>query len=182
MPPVRVLTSLTLLGSVNFGNDLSDFPTSPGAGQLELINGILWAYTTIQGVTTWYPLTNLKNSAVVTQGVAATTWTVAHGLGTSDVVFMAYGADGGLMLANREVIDINTIQLTFTEAVTGRVVLFADAEQIVPALQTELVNATAATIAGGVVVANASGLTVNGLSVSSRSTPSDRTTPACWGG
>ena len=179
---MQVYTPINLGGNMSFGSELQDFPSSPRYGQMELINGVLWVYSTVSGVSTWFPLNNKKNSIVFTQGVASTTWTIAHGLGTSDVIFMAYGADGSLLFANREVIDVNTIQLDFTEAVTGRVVLFADAEQIVPALQTELVNATAATIAGGVVVANASGLTVNGLSVSSRSTPSDRTTPACWGG
>ena len=159
---MQVYTPINLGGNMSFGSELQDFPSSPRYGQMELINGVLWVYSTVSGVSTWFPLNNKKNSIVFTQGVASTTWTIAHGLGTSDVIFMAYGADGSLLFANREVIDVNTIQLDFTEAVTGRAVVFADAEQFVPAIQTESINTASANIGSGAVVAGAAGLAVTG--------------------
>jgi len=161
---MNVYSDLSLRGNLQFGKELTDFPLDPTPGQLELIDGVLWLYTTVQGVSTWYPLNNKKNSYVHTQGVAAAEWTINHGLGTSDVLYMAYGPTGSLVIANRQVVDENTIKLLFTEAVTGRAVIFAEAEAFVPAIQAKALTAQTAVI-GGTVVASINGLTINGFDV-----------------
>ena len=109
--------------------NLSDFPASPQQGDIVSVNGVLWNYSTIDGLAAWYPLTNTKQSYTPIQGVAATSWTITHSLGTSRFVYTVYDSSGNLIgLVNRTVIDDNACTLSFTDAQAGYAVLVADAE------------------------------------------------------
>ena len=162
---VRSLADIDLRGSLIFGKNLSDFPANPRQGQMNLISGALWVYATIDGVSTWYPLTNKKNSYVHIQAVSSFQWTVNHGLGTADVLYGVYDENGALMIANRTVIDQNSFRLNFTSAVTGRVVVFADAERFQASIDAGVLAASSVSVAGGVVTADQTGLKVSGQSV-----------------
>ena len=162
---VRSLADIDLRGSLIFGKNLSDFPANPRQGQMNLISGALWVYATIDGVSTWYPLTNKKNSYVHIQAVSSFQWTVNHGLGTADVLYGVYDENGALMIANRTVIDQNSFRLNFTSAVTGRVVVFADAERFQTSIDAGVLTASSVSVAGGVVTADQTGLKVSGQSV-----------------
>ena len=75
-PNVKYLADLDLRGALVFGENLSEFPENPKMGQAILKEGSLWIYSTISGLSTWYPLTNKKNSYVHTQAIASFQWTV----------------------------------------------------------------------------------------------------------
>lgn len=162
---VRHLADLELRGSLMFGKNLSTFPSNPRSGQVEMVEGVIWVYTSIEGVLTWYPLTNKKNSNVHTQAVASFQWTVSHGLGTDNVVYAVYGDDGSLIVANRTPIDDNSFRLNFTSAVTGRCVIFADAERFSSNIEAGTLSAAAINVASGVVTADQTGLKVSGQQV-----------------
>lgn len=78
---VRSLAPIDLRRPLIFDKNLSAFPLNPCNGQMELVNGA------IDGISTWCPLTNKKNSYVHTQGVDSFQWTVYHDLNTPDVLF-----------------------------------------------------------------------------------------------
>ena len=163
---VRHYADLDLRGSMIFSKDLSVFPASPRLGEQVLKEGVLWMWTAVQGITTWFPLTNKKNSYVHTQGVASTAWTVEHDLGSSDVIYAVYDNNGSPMYpSNLTSITANSFIMQFSEAVTGRVVVFAEAETFVPAVNSSAVNTALLNIASGVVVADVNGLRVGGADV-----------------
>lgn len=162
---VRSFADFELRGSLVFGNNLTDFPVNPRQGQTNLINGVVWVYTTIDGINTWYPLTNKKNSYVHTQAVAAFQWTVTHGLGTQDVLYSVYDENGAPQIATITFINDNSFRLNFTSAVTGRCVVFADSERFSSTIDAGILNAASVSVAGGVVTADNTGLKVNGQSV-----------------
>ena len=162
---VRSLAPIDLRGSLIFGKNLSAFPLNPLNGQMELVNGALWVYTAIDGISTWYPLTNKKNSYVHSQGVDSFQWTVYHGLNTPDVLFGVYGTDGSLQYPSYTPLDNNSFRLNFTSAVSGRCVVFADSERFASNLSTNALLAASIDISNGTVTAGPGGLAVNGNNV-----------------
>jgi hypothetical protein len=162
---VRSLAPIDLRGSLIFGQNLSAFPLNPLNGQMELVNGALWVYAAIDGISTWYPLTNKKNSYVHTQGVDSFQWTVYHGLNTPDVLFGVYDTDGSLQYPTYTPLDNNSFRLNFTSAVSGRCVVFADSERFAPNLSTNALLAASIDISNGTVTAGPGGLAVNGNNV-----------------
>ena len=164
---VRSLADVDLRGSLIFGKNLSSFPANPRQGEAVLKDGALWVYAAINGVSTWYPLTNKKNSYVHTQAVSAFQWTINHGLGTEDVIYAAYDESGQLLVASRTSVSPDTFRLNFTSAVAGRVVVFADSERYASNLAAGTMTAAVLNIADGTVTADNTGLKVSGYSVAS---------------
>jgi hypothetical protein len=162
---VRSLADVDLRGSLIFGKNLTSFPPNPRQGEQVLKDGVLWIYTTILGIATWYPLTNKKNSYLHTQAVESFQWTVHHGLGTPDVIIGVYDAAGSLMYASSTPIDNNSFRLNFTSATAGRCVVFADSERYASNLSTTSLLASSIDVSSGTVVADAGGLKVNGNTV-----------------
>lgn len=160
---VRSLADVDLRGSLIFGKNLSSFPANPRQGEAVLKDGALWVYAAINGVPTWYPLTNKKNSYVHTQVVSAFHWTINHGLGTEDVIYAAYDESGQLLVASRTLVSPDTFRLNFTSAAAGRVVVFvADSDLAAGTMTAAVLN-----IADGTVTADNTGLKVSGYSVAS---------------
>jgi hypothetical protein len=165
MSNIRSFADVELRSSLVFGKNLSDFPANPRQGQANLVNGALWVFATISGISTWYPLTNKKNSYVHTQAVESFQWTVAHGLATDDVIYAAYDMVGNLLVASRTRIDENTFRLNFTSATSGRVVVFADSERYASNLSVGTLAVQSVNIAEGTVVIDVSGIKISGNSV-----------------
>ncbi len=163
--PVRSYADFDLRGSLIFGKNHTSFPAEPRHGEAVLKDGALWVYATISGVSTWYPLTNKKNSYVHTQAVEAFQWTINHGLGTDDVVYAAYDMAGNIMVANRTPVNGDTFRLNFTSAVAGRVVVFADSERFASNIDVGTLTAASLNVAAGTVTADNTGLKVSGFSV-----------------
>lgn len=85
MPTVRALSKLHLNSSVIFESDLTEFPETPTSGEIVLKDGILWIYSLIEGVQTWYPLTNYRDSFVHTQALENLTATLGTKASKTDV-------------------------------------------------------------------------------------------------
>lgn len=163
---VRNYANMELHGSVNFANELSDFPEQASRNDLVLINGVLWIYSMIGGVLTWFPLNNQKDTYVHTQGTSSEVWTVNHGMGTQDFVLGVYDVNNNLMSpASLVITDDNSFQLNFTESVLGRAVVVFSTHLFAPSVTTQAVTADSINIGGGVVTADATGLYVNGRAV-----------------
>lgn len=121
---MNVLANLKFQGSSPILEHLTEFPETPQDGQMALIGGVVYMYTTLRGMSTWYPLTNEKNYFVQTQGQASTTWTVNHNLSTSDFVFFTYDENNNLLQADYEYVNDDSFKLNYTVARKGKVVIF----------------------------------------------------------
>lgn len=163
---VRNYANLELRGSIIFAKELTDFPSDPKRNETVLIDGVLYIYSMIGGLLTWYPLTNKKNSHVHTQGLPSAEWTITHNLGTQDFVLGLYDSDNNPMFPSGITqVTNDSFHVTFTEPVVGRLVAFFESETFVPALNAEAVNTDELQVANGAVVANSNGLYVNGQQV-----------------
>ena len=105
------------------------WPSSPTEGMTVFKDQILYIYATIATVETWYPLTNTRENYIHTQGVAASTWTVEHNLGSTDFIFMAYDNTGEVVqIVSPTAITTNSFELEMLETIAGRVVVFISSE------------------------------------------------------
>jgi hypothetical protein len=121
---MNVLSNLTMEGSSLIIDSLDSFPSEPYVGQLILTDGIVYMYSQLSGVLSWYPLTNQKNYEVHVQGLASVSWTITHNIGTSDFIFFVYDENNKLIQATYNYIDDNSFTLDFTAAKKGKVVIF----------------------------------------------------------
>jgi hypothetical protein len=167
MNTIRHYANLDLRGSMIYGKEINAFPVSPAINEQVLKDGVLWMWTTIQGVQAWYPLTNKKMSYVHTQGIPAASWTINHGFDSTDFVFAVYDENGAMVNPSGiSSVQANSFVVDFGgEASLGRVVVFFDSEMFVPALNSAAVTTDSLNVANGTVVANATGLFVNGQRV-----------------
>lgn len=162
---VRNYTNMELHGALNFAKEYSDFPSDAQRNDMALINGVLWVYSMIGGLLTWFPLNNQKNTYVHTQGAASTLWTINHGMNSQDLVFNVYDTNNKLTFPGElTFVDTNSFTLAFSEAVLGRVVCIFSTELFAPTVTAQSLVANSA-IFGGVVTADATGLKVNGQQV-----------------
>lgn len=122
----RVYNDLAIYGSAVFAKSLADFPTTPRDGEIVLMDNRHYAYTKISPTfSTWLPLGNKQTAYVHSQGVASTTWTIEHNLGTTDYGLFVYDSDHNLIMVSHEPTDANTVSVILSEAITGTAVLFA---------------------------------------------------------
>jgi len=125
---ISVRSHMRLFGDLSFDKDNGSFPTNPATNQISLVDGILYIYSSINGVRTWYPLTHKKSAYVHTQAVASSEWTLAHNQNTLDFGYFAYDTDNNLLYANIEVVDADTIKIKFNSPVAGKAIMFFDYE------------------------------------------------------
>ncbi|TMP46339.1 hypothetical protein CWB96_00025 [Pseudoalteromonas citrea] len=170
---MRVMTNMRMFGDASFSLDQHEkFPLNPAAGQFALVEGILYIYARLGVVETWFPLTNKKSSHVHFQAIASSEWVISHNYNTDEYVFMVYSEEGNIIHAKPTPIDKNKFQLNFGTAIKGKVVVFIHSDLAIPRLATEdgiietLTVNQVVDIAGGKVVADANGLTVNDMNVS----------------
>lgn len=163
MTTIRHYADLDLRGSMIFGKPVNAYPVNPTLNEVVLIEGVLWMWTTIGGLTTWAPLTNKKNSYVHYQAVASLTWTINHGMNSDNFIYSAYDGTTGSPLSPSGLTNITTsgFTLTFTDAVAGHAVVFMDSEMFVPAINADTVYTNNLVVSGGVVTADNTGMFVN---------------------
>lgn len=123
-----------------------DFPSAPKDGTTLIKEGVLYCYTTIRGVQTWYPLNNKYSSFVHTQSLPSQTWTVQHNFESTDIIYFIYDENSQLMFAPVTFVNNNTFTVNFTEDSIGRVVVFAQTDMF-----TNTITSTEANI-GGVII------------------------------
>lgn len=130
---IEVLSSTELHGATfKIATNYSEFPTNPASGDLAIVGGILYFFTSIKGVTTWFPLTNEKTSLVHVQISPSTTWTISHDMNSTDFGVFAYDETGRLQIVQPTAVDENTIELNFTAPKRGRAVVFFESYSQVP--------------------------------------------------
>lgn len=109
-------------------DNATTFPENPEEGQISFKEQVLYIWATINLISTWFPLTTVREHYTHSQGAPASTWTVQHDLDTTNVIFIAYDQDGTVMTVNRENVTSNSFTLPFTEAEAGRCIVFASRE------------------------------------------------------
>jgi uncharacterized protein YoxC len=130
---IEVLSSTELHGATfKIATNYADFPLNPASGDLAIVGGILYFFTSIKGVTTWFPLTNEKTSLVHVQINPSTKWTISHDMNSNDFGVFAYDETGRLQIVQPTAVDENTIELNFSAPKRGRAVIFFESYSQVP--------------------------------------------------
>jgi hypothetical protein len=125
---IRVLSDLELSGVLRWKKNLSDFPANPQPYTLITKDGTPYFYTELvngSGFFSWQPIGIKQASYLHVQGVASTMWTVAHNFNTEDFAYFVYDSNHNMMIADIQVIDLNTVKIELSEAMTGTAVLFS---------------------------------------------------------
>ena len=153
---VEILQNISLHGALTLSENNADFPPNPAIGTLLLKNNALYAYIRLGGMETWYPFASRTNSYVHTQSVSASTWYVNHNLHTTDVWTQIKDTDGYIVNANVSVIDEDNVEVNFTSAKSGTIVVVAPDSIDVPEIKATLITV------GSNVVINDDGVQING--------------------
>lgn len=158
MAVMQINSNLHLNGALVMAKDEQDFPVNPQVGTMIIKDQVLYAYIKIGGLETWYPFASKTNSYVHVQALAATTWTITHNLGTRDVWTQIKDANGAIVSANVIAINEDQLQVNFTTATTGSLVVVAPDSIDVPIVKsTEVIIGT-----NSEVVINSGGVMING--------------------
>lgn len=119
------------------------FPSSPSEGTTVFKEHILYIYATLNGLTTWYPLTNIRDSYVHVQGSPALTWTITHNLNSDDFIYLVYDNTGEIVqLVSPTNISVSSFDLEFTEATSGKCIVFVSSESQVQVVMSDIFEKT----------------------------------------
>lgn len=102
----------------------TDFPLTPLVGRVAFRNKRVWIC--IEAPTpVWVPLGGEIDTYVHDQDIAATTWTVSHNLDANYPVVQIYDENGDMVAfpESVEIIDTNTVEVTFLGEMTGKAVV-----------------------------------------------------------
>lgn len=159
-PTVSVLSNLRIAGALVL-SDSAEFPEDAQLGSLLFKGASLFAYITLGGLSTWYPIVrNLPASHIHTQGGASLEWIVTHNLDTLDTWYQVQDENGQQVgYSSFERIDVNSFRLTFSEAITGTVLVVGPNTIDVPTIQASLIK-----VGAGVVI-DTDGMLINGVRV-----------------
>jgi hypothetical protein len=112
-------------GATVMFDNVTSFPDSPTIGQICFMEQVLYIYANIGGTATWYPLTNKALYYIHTQETLSTLWQITHNLNSKLVGIFAYDENDELQNTQPSFIDANSLNLSFTEAIRGKAVVFA---------------------------------------------------------
>lgn len=124
---VNLLTKLKVnSGKIAFTNK-DQFPINPEEGQLAFVHHMLYVYSLIDNVYTWYPLTTKRNSYVHYQIEPSMNWLIEHNLNSTDVIYFIYDNNNSLMFANvnPDTLSLMTFNLIFDELLTGKCIVIS---------------------------------------------------------
>lgn len=169
---IRVLSDLSLVGTLNFSTNFADFPASPTPRTMVVVKGVTYIYTELvynSGYFSWQPIGLKQTSHLHTQGVPSTVWTVTHNFNSPNFAYFVYDTEHNMMFANIEIIDANTARIMLTSAQAGTAVFFS-----IEYVNAQVVNAASSVTIGTVTLRDASGvLTVNNNPVAMAQAVSD---------
>ena len=111
-------------GSFSY-EQLNEFPSTPKKGMTCFVNGILYIYTTLGADSLWFPLSQKYDSYVFEQETPTDIWNIEHNLNTNNIIYTIYDNENNTVISNIEFIDLNNIKLTLSEAMSGKVIIFA---------------------------------------------------------
>ena len=157
---IRVLGDLELSGALTFGKNFNDFPIDPKPRTIIIKQGQAYMYTELvngSGYFTWQPIGVKQTSYLHTQGVASTTWTVTHNFNSTDFAYFVYDNNHRLVVANIEIVNLNTARILLSEAMTGTAVFFSIQHVTAPgitATESLTINTLTLRDASGVLTIN----------------------------
>lgn len=127
---MKILTNLVHKTSYSLLQVFPDFPDVPEQGMLVLKDdGILYIYSSIDGTPTWRPLNIKSKTYVHTQTPISTTWNITHSLDSKNLIYFIYDSNSIRQNeASIDFVDNNNITLSFTEAINGKAVIFAEGD------------------------------------------------------
>lgn len=101
------------------------FPVAPKVGQLAFVNRILYiCVDTTEGLPVWVPMTRELTVYTHTQQTASNTWTINHGLNTTQVQVQVFDVNDHVMIPDTiQVTTADQAIVTLGSAATGRAVV-----------------------------------------------------------
>lgn len=168
MSYLHALSKLIVHGDTFIGVSNEDFPANPKPRQLSVVAGTLYFYSTIDGVTDWFPLTKAKDSYVHIQSGPNTEWVINHNLNREDFLFFVYDDQNLLQIVEPTEITLNSFKVKFTAPKTGRCLVFIDSSSHVQKKLSDLYEFVAETRKSieDTIWPKISGIDVSGLSTS----------------
>lgn len=139
MSEIKVRTNLKMRGSVTL-LPVSEFNPTPSLGETSFKDGILYIYSDINGLMTWYPMNRPQSSYVHSQGVPSMEWMIHHDLGTRDVIVGVYDSSGSALFAGVQVVDDNTVKVSLTDYSEGHAVVFGQEVLPPPNIQSHVID------------------------------------------
>jgi hypothetical protein len=134
MSQIDILVPQNFHDDLTFVREYSDFPANPQVRQVCVVNGVLYFYTTIMGILTWYPLTKVKASKVHIQSTASNVWTITHEFNTIDFGLFVYDENGLIQMTQTKNVTPNSLEIHFSVPKRGRAVVFFEATTEIPAV------------------------------------------------
>jgi hypothetical protein len=162
---VQVLSPLQVTGGLSLGKTLLDFPLNPRHNQIEVILGVPYIYTMVDGMNSWFPLTQKKRSYVHLQGVESLTWTINHNLNSTDIMYFAYDETGILQDVQGEALNTSTLRLTLSQAKKGKVIIFASDFLTAPSITSDLISSDKMNVGNGALVVDETGVYASGVNI-----------------
>ena len=160
-PHISVLSNMRIAGAISLDDNGEDFPSGVVPGTLAVKGATLYAYITLNGMDTWYPIVrNVSATHVHTQGLDAVVWTVNHGLNSSEVWYQVQDQDGQMLsYSSFERVNENTFRLHFSEPVRGTVLVVGP-----NSIDTTTIKASLIEVGANVVI-DTTGMLINGVRV-----------------
>ena len=113
----------------NMALELEDnFPLNPVVGRVVFRQHRVYiAADTVDGNTTWIPLTNTINMHYHTQGSKQVVWEVTHNLGTTTPLIQIYDDTTQTMFIPQDItiVDNNVVRVTMSVPTSGRAVVMS---------------------------------------------------------
>jgi hypothetical protein len=118
------MNNIRVKGTLTFATNHLDFPMYPEVGETALVRGALYIYTKLDGIKTWYQLTEKRDTYFHIQNYNERKWIINHNFRTDANSFFVYVEDN--LTTNYDVTykDDNRIELSFNELVKGSVTVF----------------------------------------------------------
>jgi hypothetical protein len=152
-----------VLGSLNFGTNLTDFPANPALNTFATVNDVLYVYTSLKGISSWFTVLNLGKSYVHRQAVANNTWTIAHNLNSMLVMVSIVDADYNQVAAGYVSTDENTVTVDFGGSpATGYALIVAPDDITAPHIEADYLTIGAVEITGNNITINGQDVLVAG--------------------
>lgn len=118
------LNNIRVKGTLTFATNLDEFPMYPETGETALVRGALFIYTQLDGIKTWYQLTERRDTYFHVQNVNNKKWIINHNFNTEECTFFVYIEDTLSKDYKVTYTDINRMELSFGAPVKGTVTVF----------------------------------------------------------
>lgn len=109
----------------------SNFPATPVVGRVVFKDSIVYICVDLgNDLPVWVPLTQQISNYTHNQGTASTSWTITHNLNANTPTVQIYDLNSRMIIPDDiEIIDRDTIHVTFGVAQAGRAAVMQGAEE-----------------------------------------------------